>query len=150
MLCHVTWSTVMTFQKSRVPPTLGSNLPDAEDVGTTLPWNDDNHFPVNALYVLEVLKCYHSCNNTKSHILSYYSPVLCYFVHPLYMAPFVSAFCICTVKGHICLPQSVYSRHNCHIQQCWVALFYICIINANVSFIPQLSSVNSCFKPLQM
>jgi len=47
MLCHVTWSTVMPFQKKRVPPPLESNLPDPEDGGITLLWNDDNYFLFN-------------------------------------------------------------------------------------------------------
>jgi len=66
------------------------------------------------------------------------------------MAPIVLTFCICTVKGHICLPQSVYRQHYYLILQCYVALFYICITNANLSFMSKLGSANSCFIPLQM
>jgi len=47
--CHITWITVMTFQKNRVPTPVGSNLPDPADGGTTLPWKDDNYFPVDTL-----------------------------------------------------------------------------------------------------
>ena len=72
MLCHVTWSTVTTFQRSRVPPPLGCNLPDP-DTMTTI-------YQLTHCKVLEVLKCYLSCNNIKSHIfpiIILYCVVLC-------------------------------------------------------------------------
>jgi hypothetical protein len=48
------------------------------------------------------------------------------------------------------LPQSLYRQHDCLILQCCVALFYICIINANLSFMSKLGTANFCFRPLQM
>jgi len=56
--------------------TLKKEAPHSSEMMTTI-------FHLTHCNVLEVLKCYHSCNNIKSHTLSYYYPVLCCFVYHL-------------------------------------------------------------------
>jgi len=56
--------------------TLKMETPHSSEMLTTI-------FQLTHCNVLEVLKCYHSCNNIKLNIFSYYYPALYCFVYHL-------------------------------------------------------------------